>query len=251
MKATSMTRLINKIERRLGTADLNLPEHLSKNKWGEVLIEDTLTTFSRYFPHKLLYKIDTKKDKTRDGGYFIDEERLGEDTIIYGIKDLSLEALAKTTSVNNNGYGAIYGNFSFEDIGMMQMAADMNSIFNTGVFVEFQEPNKVYIQNTTGLNLADRLDFIDIYVFVRHSPCLSTISATKMETFEKLAILDIKSFLYNGLKYYDGLETVYSTIDLKISDWSNVESDREQMVEYLRENYVSASNTNQPMIMTI
>ena len=43
--STSMTRLIDKLERRLGTRPLNLPAHLQKTEWGKVIEEDTLDTF--------------------------------------------------------------------------------------------------------------------------------------------------------------------------------------------------------------
>ena len=40
--ATSMTKLIDKMERRLGTRLLNLPPHLQKTEWGTVIEKDTL-----------------------------------------------------------------------------------------------------------------------------------------------------------------------------------------------------------------
>ena len=47
-----MTDVVNKVERRLGTKPLGLPDDLKKDKWpDEVIIPDTLETFSRYFPH--------------------------------------------------------------------------------------------------------------------------------------------------------------------------------------------------------
>ena len=44
--ANNMTKLLNKIERRLGTRPLNLPEHLQKDKWVDVIKEETLVTYS-------------------------------------------------------------------------------------------------------------------------------------------------------------------------------------------------------------
>ena len=44
--SNNMTLLLNKIERRLGTQPLHLPEHLQKDKWGDVIIED-------YVPNEL------------------------------------------------------------------------------------------------------------------------------------------------------------------------------------------------------
>ena len=58
-------------------------------------------------------------------------------------------------------------------------------------------------------------------------------------------------FLYENLKYYDGLETVYANIDLKMSDLENKASVRDDIVEKLDEAHVSAANKNQPLIFTV
>lgn len=250
--ATSMTKLLNKIERRLGTAVLNLPEHLQKDKWAQVIIDDTLDTFSRFFPHKVLYKIDTVNDKGPDGYYYIDESRFGGDVTIYGVKDLALETFAKSTISIDGGYYNIYDRvYGFEDMMYAQMSADLASGYNTGIFVEFEYPNKIAIKNATNTNLVGNMGLVDVYLLVKHAPNLATISPTKMEEFEKLAIIDIKIFLYEGLKYFDGLETVYSNIDLKISEWSNADSERESLIEKYKDQYVSAANFNQPIIYTV
>ena len=43
--SNDMTKLLNKIERRLGTKQLPLPEELNKAKWVEVINDETLETF--------------------------------------------------------------------------------------------------------------------------------------------------------------------------------------------------------------
>ena len=35
--ANNMTLLLNKIERRLGTKPLNLPEEIQKDKWADII----------------------------------------------------------------------------------------------------------------------------------------------------------------------------------------------------------------------
>ena len=72
-----------------------------------------------------------------------------------------------------------------------------------------------------------------------------------METFEKLAEADVARFLYENLKYYDGLETVHATIDLKMSDLENKASTRDDIVEKLDEAHVSAANKYQPLIFAV
>ena len=55
--ANNMTNLLNKIENRLGTKPLNLPADIAKDKWADVIKNDTLVTFSRYYPHAFKYLI--------------------------------------------------------------------------------------------------------------------------------------------------------------------------------------------------
>ena len=46
MPTNKMNLLLNKIERRLGTKMLNLPDNLSKDVWAEeVISNETLDTF--------------------------------------------------------------------------------------------------------------------------------------------------------------------------------------------------------------
>ena len=48
MFANNMTLLVNKIENRLGTDMLNLPDNIKKETWPDkVIIPDTLVTWSR------------------------------------------------------------------------------------------------------------------------------------------------------------------------------------------------------------
>ena len=57
--ANKMNKLLDKIERRLGTSQLKLPDYLSKDKWASVVISnETLDTFSRYFPNTLKINLD-------------------------------------------------------------------------------------------------------------------------------------------------------------------------------------------------
>jgi hypothetical protein len=70
-----------------------------------------------------------------------------------------------------------------------------------------------------------------------------------MNTFEALAQADIAGFLYNNLKYFDGLETIYAQIDLKMGDLQNEAQKRDQIIETLQNSYVSYSNQVQPLIV--
>ena len=138
-----------------------------------------------------------------------------------------------------------------DDIALLQARADQMSLFNNNVFVDFQPPNRVRFVTVTGSDITMSMDNIPITVLVKHAPNLKTIPPTMMEMFEKLAEADVARFLYENLKYYDGLETVYANIDLKMSDLENKASTRDDIVERLDEAHVSAANKNQPLIFTV
>ena len=72
-----------------------------------------------------------------------------------------------------------------------------------------------------------------------------------METFESLAMCDIAGYLYNQLKFFEGLNTVFANIDLKLDSLREEYGKRDEVVNYIKESYVSASNMNQPMILCI
>jgi len=251
--SNKMTDLLNKIERRLGTKPINLPEDIAKSTWvDEVIIPDTLSTFSRFFPHKFPYVVDPSKDKKGEY-YFIDEDRIGNIEIL-GIRDINWEAFSRNynSQISNYGtYGVMGGQYNLDDIGVIQMRADHMSLFNNGIFVEWEPPNKVKLVSTTGIDIARSMSTFTIDLFLKHPANLMTIAPTKMETFEDLARADVATYLYQYLKFYDGLETVYANIDLKMDEWQKQMDRRADIVEKLENGYVSMANDNQPAIFCI
>lgn len=254
-RVNSMTRLLNKIERRLGTQPLNLPSYLSKDSWATVIAEDSLHTFSLFFPHIIRYEVDTTRDKIDEmtNSFYIDQDLVGEELDVLGMRDISMDELARINNTNQYGGGSHYGGrtYGFQDIASMQMRADLSSFSNTGIFVDFKHPNKLTVEGVNNSDVLRRIPSFGVDLFIVHPSNLATISPTMMIEFERLAILDIKIFLYQGLKHFDNIETVYANVELLIDDWSSAESDREQLISEFKDAYVSAANTNQPMIWTI
>ena len=255
MQANKMTALLDKIERRLGTKPLNLPDYLQKDKWAEeVIANETLDTFSRYFPNAVNIRLD-KSMRTKDGYYLIDEP-FGDNVEILGIRDINWQQFSQTTTRRHDAYGYGYydflaNNYGMDDIALLQARADQMSLFNNNIFVDFEAPNRVRFVTVTGSDITMPMDNVPVTVLVKHALNLKTIPPTMMETFEKLAEADVARFLYENLKYYDGLETVHATIDLKMSDLENKASTRDDIVEKLDEAHVSAANKYQPLIFAV
>lgn len=249
-----MNKLLDKIERRLGAKAINLPDDIKKDTWAREVIEnDTLDTFSRYFPHAI--NIVLTKRSPRKGLYFIIDEDICESAEIIGVKDIDWEDFSRFGQYYGMGYGlydytTATANFGVDDVALMQGRLDMQSMFANTLICEYEPPNLVKVVNTLGADIGRGIREIPVTLFLKHPNNLMTIPPTMMETFEQLAISDVAGYLYQYLKYFDGLETVYATIDLKMSEWENIASKREDIVNKLEESYVSAANKNQPLMFT-
>lgn len=259
--SNDMTLLIKKISRRLGLIPLeaHLPEFCNKDKWIDVIMEDTLVTFSRFFPNKFkMYVTDEtcfkKYDESHVLWYYIKDEIL-QGAKLLGMRDIDF----MDTSNNNNSLGATSQNNYFypaascpvglfEDLTALQLAADFNSLYNRTLYIDFRYPNKFAIKGIGNTNYD--LSRFTVVLLVQHCS-LSTISPTMMETFENLAIADVAKFLYENLKYYDGLDTAFVSIDMKLSELNDEANKRDSIIEQLDIAHVSASSDTTPYIFTV
>lgn len=255
MQANRMNKLLDKIERRLGVKQLNLPDYLTKDKWAEeVIANETLDTFSRYFPNSIHIRMDLSQRKYN--GYYLLDEYVPESVEILGVRDIdwslfSRDSLRLQEAQGYGTYDFMTNNYGLDDIALLQMRADHMSLFNNQIFVEFKPPNMIKLSTVTGADITRGMNSWPVEILIKHAPNLMTIPPTMMEIFEELAETDVASFLYQNLKYYDGLETVYASIDLKMGDLETKASRREDIVNRLDEAHVSAANTHQPLIFTI
>lgn len=247
-----MTLLLNKIERRLGTSILNLPEKLCKDNWAEIIQQDTIPTFSRYYPYKVTVVIDNTCEK--DGFFFIDKD-IPEGCKILGVKDIDWQAYRcdprfDRYGINFSTYDFISRDYGIDDVAFSQSSADYLSLFNLGIYIEFMYPNKIRLVSVNGSPVSRYRPF-PLEIFLEHPINLMTISPTMMEIFEKLAQADVATFLFQNLKYFEGQDTVFMQLDLKmdtIMEWANK---RDDIVRELADNYVSTANDGQPMIITV
>lgn len=248
--ANQMTLLLNKIERRLGLKVLTLPEGLTKDNWAEVIIEDTIPTFSRYFPHKITTIIDNTCEK--DGFFFIDKD-VPEGCKIIGVKDIDWQAYRCDPRFDR--YGINFATFDFisrdygiDDVAFTQTSADFMSLFNLGIYIVFDPPNKIKLESVNGSPVSRYRPF-PLQIFIEHPANLMTISPTMMETFESLAQCDVAIFLYQQLKYFDDFDTTYAQLQLKLDTLQSWADRREDLVNKLDEAHTTTSNFEQSMII--
>ena len=255
----NMSALINKIERRLGLIPLTpyLPDEYNKEKWADVIKDDSLVTFSRYYHKKQKFRVTNTTAPKKNGWHYIDESYIGNRQII-GIGDIDWSDFSATNSMaltQQYGYGitglggGMATNLSLGAISDIINANNYASMFSNTVIPVFEEPNRLKLVSV-GNSDVDIGEFV-INLYVKHSDDLTTISPTKMETFESLAQSDVANFLYENLKYWDGLETVLSNADLKLARLQEEGQKRESIVDKLENSYVSAGNEAIQIMMTI
>lgn len=254
MPSNKMNDLLDKIERRLGTRALNLPDYLCKDKWAEVIDKDTLTTFSRYYPNSMHIQLDLSQRK-RDGYYVLDEY-IPDGVEILGVRDIdwslfSRDSLRLQEAQGYGTYDFMTNNYGLDDIALLQMRADQLSLFNNQIFIDYKAPNMIKLSCVTGADVTRGMKSFPIELLIKHAPNLMTIPPTMMETFERLATADVAIFLYEELKYFDGLETVYANMELKLQDLEQKASTRDEIVQYLDDTHVSAANSKQPLMFTV
>lgn len=248
-----MTLLLNKIERRLGTKQLNLPEHLQKDHWAQdVICNETLDTFSRYFPRKMRYVLSPENKK---GPWYLIDESICESVKIIGTGDIDWREWSHhypgLMYGGVNSYDMMTSGVDLDTFADIQMMADHVSAFTNGIYLVFEEPNKIKLENVLSCSFLTNYQRIPIELFVKHAPNLKTIPASSMESFESLALADVATFIYEELKMMDGLQTVYANVDLKLQSLEEKARMRERIIEEFERSYVSAANKAQPIMITI
>ena len=258
--ANSMTDLTKKMAWRLQMLPLlpHLPEDIAIDKWGDWIKEESMSTFSRFFPQKIRFVVNeqtcTKVKENKKWVYYIKEEYLGNMELL-GAGDINWQDTSSDNlSVGQTaGYGYYIPNYggmdaTFDAFMAQQMSADIASLYNNNLYLEFEYPNKLSIERAGGIDV--NLSSYVVNLLVKHSN-LQTIAPTKMNVFEDLCACDIATRLFGYLKYYDGLDTIYINMDLKLAELEQWANRRTEVIEKLENSYVSASNDAIPYIMTV
>lgn len=219
----------------LGVYGLRLPFDDPDAAMMDVIKLKTLKTFSVFLPQLITVSVDLSKDletvkeEYTESIYIIPSDLFGDREIMY-VRDIYLKS-----KLLGNGFISPTFDGSIETYNMLMMTqanANLASIAAPAITFKFVAPNKLHLYN-----VATAYGVVDIEFGVEHADNLSTIPSTAWETFYELALLDIKRFLYNSMKHYNEIQSAYGTINLKIDEWSNAESERKDLIEKFKDVY--------------
>lgn len=234
----NISKAISHIKMQLGLYNITLPfkdEITGETVPTENVIRDVLTTvtipiYSEYQPWIREGTIDVDKLKVvdkHDGVYM-----LPAFLTITPVKYVSNVSLPYH---NTRGtYGDIspaYGiNRSVQGVLTAQAYMMVAGQMRAEPTFEYLGENKIRLYGYPRVPLSFK-------VACEHDPNGESIPDSCYASFMELAILDMKQFLYNTLKHYEGIPTAFGTINLKIEDYQSAEADRNSLLEKWGDTY--------------
>lgn len=229
------SQLLTSIKMDLGIYGLRLPFDNPDKAMMDVIKLKTIKTFSAFYPQILTVDINLNKDvecikqEYTESVYSLPHDLFGEREIMY-IRNIQLK-----NKLLGNGFISPVFDGTIDTYNMMMMTqanANLASVAAPAITFKFEPPNIMRLYN-----VATAYGELTVEFGVEHAENLSTIPQTAWESFYELALLDIKRFLYNTMKHYNELQTAYGTVNLRIDDWSNAESDRKEVIERMKDTY--------------
>lgn len=231
-------KLISSIKMDLGIAGIKLPYDNIDELIMEIIKTKTLPVFNELSPYKVPLMIDTNdlvvfERKSGSTVYYLPD--VFGDSEIMMVTDLQPaydEYQHSAYDASMFAYGTSVSIYGFQDMMLAQAQANALSTITKGTTFTFIPPNKIEIFTEYGMGNQYRLE-----VALAHSDNLTTIPTTTYTSFNKLATLDVKKYMFDNLKHYDNLTTAYGQLSLRIDDWSGAESERQQLIEKWEQTY--------------
>jgi len=233
----NLSKAISALKMSLGLYGIALPFKDENNNTipTEKVLSDVISTvtipiYSEFVPwireydeHKSkLTVVDKKK------GIYMIPEFLTMTPIKYVLK-------VELPTYRVDSYGGIYPSVYGSD---RSAQAVINSQAQLMLHGEMRnEPTFKYL----GENKIQLLGYPDSYITFKvgaeHMDSGETIKESCYDSFMELATLDVKMFLYNNLKLYDGMPTAFGQINFKIEEYQSADSDRTSLLNEWRDRY--------------
>lgn len=233
----NMSKAISALKMSLGLYGVTLPfqdddGHLipTENVIHDVITTITIPTYSQFEPWVREYTINLKDLKVLDRHQHIYElpKFLTMTKVMYVI-DVSMpyRSTRGTYGDISPAYGisrSVQGVITAQEYMMVagQMRAEPT--------FEYLGHNKIKLY---GFPICE----LSFKVACNHSPNGETIEESCYDSFMELAELDVKKFLWNNLKLYDGIPTAFGNINLKLDDYQSADGDRKQLLDTWRDTF--------------
>ena len=229
----NLSNIITRIKLKLGLINIVTPiENLDQTI--ETIIKDiTVPVFSVYYPCKESLTINTYDLELLDKTAMYEK---------YLLPDFKTRKLLYVFDVNydtsilsglgyyGGGMPLMQGNL-INQVMLSNAGASMMNTMIPKLTFDFEPPRTLKIYNAYSSSK------VVIDLGFEHDKSLASIPETCREEFLHLALLDVKENLYPTLKQYTEINTAIGTINLKLDDWQNAESERADLINRWDDNY--------------
>ena len=229
----NLSTIITRIKLKIGLLNIVTPFEDLDSVIHNILKEITIPVFSIYYPAKDTIVLNTTE---------LELLEKQSDYEKYLLPDFKTRKLITVLDVSYDtshlaGLGYYSGGMPIMQGNLLNQlmlgnagAQVMNQVIPKLTF-HFEGPRTVYIFNAyASTKLKFELGFM-------HDSTLASIPETCSEEFLKLALLDVKENLYPTMKHFSELNTVHGTINLKLDEWANAESERKELIDKWDDNY--------------
>lgn len=229
----NLSEVITELKLQLGLMAITLP-FKGADIFQFVIENITLKYFSLNQPY--LEKIDfnlghlTKKRQTVESTTYILPDVFNGRTILF-VRDVQYsDVLVTGYSYYGAGTNISYG--AARDNILMNAGMNLGSAMIPRMTFDFKAPRELTIFN------AIQSSTICVEFAFMHNKNLASIEETCRDAFMEMAMLDMKVVLYNNLKHYNEIPSAFGSIQLKIDDWANAESERRELLRQWSELYI-------------
>lgn len=226
----NISELLTTIKIDLGIYGLAIPMDNLDERMMDIIRLRSIKTYSQFFPYVQKIELNLNDLESTTNNYdkkeYILPDIFGNRRIIY-VKDID----QRPAGMTGYTYPDIGDDF-LESFALGQAAANVASLIAPPSTFEFVHPNKLILYNT--YSFANR---ITLTIATEHFDNLMSIPASQWESFEELAIIDVKAFLYGTLKHYNEIQTAHGTINLHIDDWASASQERKELIDRWRDTY--------------
>lgn len=225
MPLYTLSTMVQTILEDIGVADTPFLEVITVDKIVDRVRRSTMAEFSTRYPYigqwqmndTHLVNPNSGYENPREGRLYMIPPRAFPGHDILGIAHIDIAGSTSFADpfIPTNTYDPAT---IMTTVGDIQMAADLGRFMAHAMTWEFIKPNKIKLYN--GYTQGN----YQVQLMLTHDDSLSTIPDTALTHLRQLMTLDIKWYLYGRFKRMQDIDTGVGTINLKLDDWSDAES---------------------------
>lgn len=229
----NLSTIVTRIKHRLGLAAIATPYENINQEIIDIIQNITVPTFSLYQPKREPLTLRTTDLELIEKGAFWEMYNLPE----FKARKLLYVYEVTYDSEAMDGLGYYGGGMPFlqgnliNQVMLANAGASVMSYMVPKLTFEFIKPRQIKIYNVySSSRLTFKLGF-------EHDKSLASIPDSCLNSFFELALLDVMENLYPVMRQYAEINTAVGNVNLKIDDWADATSKRDDLLSRWDDSY--------------